>query len=406
MDTLPSLPPLVAGRSPAETRVVVAMSGGVDSSVTAAWLHALGYDVVGMTLQLYDHGEAVQRKGACCAGQDIHDARRVAEARNFPHYVLDYETRFRESVMEPFADAYLAGQTPIPCVTCNQTVKFRDLLATAQDLGADVLATGHYIVSNEVMGTDGATHRTLERPIDEGKDQSYFLFATTREQLSMLRFPLGGLTKAQVREMGAALGLGVATKPDSQDICFVAGGSYADVIRRLRPEADAPGDIVHVDGRVLGCHEGVIGYTVGQRRGLNLGAATATEPLYVVRLDARERCVVVGPREALETHRVRLRDVNFLGLPEEGLLTLDDVPAEGLDIHVKLRSTRPPAPARLFANGDVTVELAGPERGVSPGQACVFYADEAAHARVLGGGWIASGEGPVMAAEVREAVPA
>ncbi|MCC5981668.1 MAG: tRNA 2-thiouridine(34) synthase MnmA [Oceanicaulis sp.] len=364
------------GGRPEDHRVVAAMSGGVDSSVVAALLHRAGYQVVGMTLQLYDHGAAIHRKGACCAGQDIHDARRVAEAMGFAHYVLDYESRFREAVMEDFADTYLAGATPIPCVRCNQSVKFADLLSTAQQLGAAALVTGHYIRRED--RTDGPV---LLRAADHGKDQSYFLFATTREQLDYLRFPLGHLTKDQTRELALALGLIVAAKPDSQDICFVPDGDYASVVKRLRPDAARPGEIVHEDGRVLGHHEGVIHYTVGQRRGL--GVATG-EPLYVIRLDAGQAQVIVGPREALAVRTIQLSDVNWIG---DGALG----EADGMEIAVKVRSTRPPSPATLHvnANGVVSVMLAAGEEGVAPGQACVFYSvDE--EARVLGGGWIRS----------------
>jgi tRNA-specific 2-thiouridylase len=364
-------------KTPAQTRVVVAMSGGVDSSVVAALLAAEGYDVVGVTLQLYDHGEAIHRKGACCAGQDIHDARDVAARLGIPHYVLDYEARFREKVIEPFARAYVAGETPIPCVACNQRIKFADLFDTAKDLGADVLATGHYVVSRD----DGREGRALYRAADPERDQSYFLFATTREQLAMLRFPLGGLPKAEVRELARRQGLAVAQKADSQDICFVPSGRYSKMIERLMPGAANPGDIVHVDGRVLGRHAGIIHYTIGQRRGLGVAAA---EPLYVTALDAARARVVVGPREALATRRIDLRDINWLG---DG--RIEDIDADGLDIAVRVRSTREPVPARLTRYG--SVELLQAETGVSPGQACVFYASGAPDARVLGGGFIRAG---------------
>jgi tRNA-specific 2-thiouridylase len=375
-------------RRPQETRVVVAMSGGVDSSVVAALLATEGYDVIGVTLQLYDHGGATHRKGACCAGQDIHDARAVAERLCIPHYVLDYEARFRDAVITPFADAYLAGETPIPCVACNQKVKFRDLLATAEDLGADVLATGHYVASRATP--EG---RALYRPRDEERDQSYFMFATTKAQLAMLRFPLGDMTKAETRAAAQRFALAVADKPDSQDICFVPTGRYAEVIERLKPGAAAEGDVVHVDGRVLGRHRGVIHYTIGQRKGLGIASS---DPLYVVALDAAAARVVVGPREALATRRVLLRDVNWLG---DG--AIEDFPAVGLAIGVRVRSSRPPAPGRLLASQDgLAVELADPEAGISPGQAAVFYEGLDPGARVLGGGFIRA-SAPVAAAVAR-----
>ena len=340
-------------RAPADTRVVVAMSGGVDSSVVAALLKQEGYDVVGVTLQLYDHGAATHRKGACCAGQDIDDARRVAERLGIPHYVLDYESRFREKVIDPFARSYVAGETPIPCVACNQHIKFADLFQTARDLGADILATGHYISSRP----DGNGRRALYRATDADRDQSYFLFATTHDQLDLLRFPLGDLPKSAVRERAREFGLVVADKPDSQDICFVPTGSYTAIIERMVPEAALPGDIVHVDGRLLGRHTGLMRYTVGQRRGLGLSQSHVTggEPLYVVRLEPRTNRVVVGPREALATRAVDLRDVNWIGAGD-----LADLPAGGLEIAVRLRSTRPPVPALLHrdTSGRLHVELA------------------------------------------------
>ncbi len=356
------------------------MSGGVDSSVTAALLKAEGYDVVGVTLQLYDHGAAIHRKGACCAGQDIHDARMVAGSIGIPHYVLDYESRFKEAVIDRFAASYVAGETPVPCVDCNQAIKFRDLLATARELGAKVLATGHYVASRALPGGGRALYRARE----EERDQSYFLFATTREQIDFLRFPLGELTKAETRDLARRFALPVAEKPDSQDICFVPTGRYADVIERLRPGAAEAGDIVDLAGRVLGRHNGIINFTVGQRRGLGIAAG---EPLYVVRLDASTGRVVVGPRAALRTTRVFLRDMNWIG---DG--ALDCALAAGrLDVFVKVRSTRPPQAAWLSRYGDgFLVELAGGEEGVAPGQACVLYDAGDGQARMLGGGFIRS----------------
>ncbi|MDP2212935.1 tRNA 2-thiouridine(34) synthase MnmA [Phenylobacterium sp.] len=369
---------------PVGARVVAAMSGGVDSTVTAALLARAGYDVVGVTLQLYDHGQALAKKGACCAGQDIHDARNAAEAIGIPHYVLDYESRFREEVMEEFADAYLRGETPIPCVRCNQTVKFRDLLDVARDLGAEALATGHY-----VRRAVGGNRPQLQRAVDATRDQSYFLFATTAEQLEFLRFPLGGLPKTEVRRVAAELGLAIADKPDSQDICFVPEGRYTTVIDRLRPQGAEPGDIVHLDGRVLGRHEGVTRYTIGQRRGLNVAVG---DPLFVVRIDAAARQVIVGPREALLTGALRLKETNWLGESQSFAAACD----EGRPVLARVRSTREPVPGRLaWVDGEVGVVFDGAEEGVAPGQACVLYAPEDPD-RVLGGGFI-SGTIPVLA---------
>lgn len=350
------------------------MSGGVDSSATAALLAEEGYDVVGVTLQLYDHGMAVGKKGACCAGQDIYDAHQVAEKIGIPHYVLDYESRFSQDVMDDFADSYLRGETPIPCVRCNQRVKFRDLLKMARDLGAEALATGHYV--RRTVGPQGAE---LHRAADPNRDQSYFLFATTQEQLDFLRFPLGGMAnKAETRALAERFGLPVADKPDSQDICFVPNGDYASVVNKLRPGAVDPGDIVDLSGNVLGRHEGIINYTIGQRRGLNIQDRSGenNEPLYVVRIDAGKHQVVVGPKEALGQSVVKLRDLNWLA---------GTVPENGIEVGVKLRSAQPPLAARFFKDGDQgRIELLEPIFGIAPGQAGVLYLDE----RVLGGGWI------------------
>ncbi|MFD1158508.1 tRNA 2-thiouridine(34) synthase MnmA [Roseovarius aestuarii] len=373
-----SLNSLGFAKPPAETRVVVAMSGGVDSSVVAAQLAEEGYDVIGVTLQLYDHGAALAKKGACCAGIDIHDARRVAEEMGFPHYVLDYENIFKDAVIDEFADSYLAGATPVPCIRCNERVKFKDLLETARDLEADCMATGHYI-----QRKTGANGPELHCAADAARDQSYFLFSTTPEQLDYLRFPLGHLpSKAATRELASKYGLSVADKPDSQDICFVPDGNYASVIEKLRPGAAEPGEIVDIDGNVLGQHTGVIHYTIGQRRGLGIGGLAG--PLYVVKLDVDEKQVIVGPKDMLATRSVPVREINWLG--DTALTDQDE-----WHVSVKVRSTRPPREAiiRPLSATEAEVELLTPEEGVSPGQACVFY--ETGSSRILGGGWIWKG---------------
>jgi tRNA-specific 2-thiouridylase len=363
---------------PVGARVVAAMSGGVDSTVAAAVLARAGYDVVGVTLQLYDHGAAVKKASACCAGQDIRDARQAAERIGIPHYVLDYESRFRQDVIEDFADAYLRGETPIPCIRCNQTVKFRDLVDVAKELGADAMATGHYVRRSE-----GAAGPQLHRARDPSRDQSYFLFATTAQQLAYLRFPLGDLPKSEVRAAASALGLAVADKPDSQDICFVPEGKYSTLIDKLRPHAAGAGEIVHLDGRVLGRHEGVSRYTVGQRRGLNVAVG---DPLFVVKLDPSAKRVIVGPREALLTRALSLNEINWLGDQP----SLEAAAEVGLPVLARVRSTRDPAPARLaIEDGRAAVVFDAAEEGVSPGQACVLY-DAEAPSRLLGGGFIAS----------------
>ncbi|MCL2385110.1 MAG: tRNA 2-thiouridine(34) synthase MnmA [Alphaproteobacteria bacterium] len=370
-------------KPPAETRIVVAMSGGVDSSVVAALLKEQGYDVIGMTLQLYDHGAATHRPGACCAGQDILDARLTAARLGIPHYVLDYEARFNDKVIAPFAQSYAVGETPVPCVTCNSEIKFADLMETARDLGAEALATGHYVVSRR----DSAGEWGLYRADDLSRDQSYFMFATTKEQLSFLRFPLGKMEKKEVREAARRFGLPVAEKADSQDICFVPSGKYSDLVERLSPGAAQPGEIVHVDGRVLGRHPGVVHYTVGQRRGLGLGGSRDGEPLFVVKLDAARALVIVGPREALATSRIHLRAVNWIGPGR-----IEDQ-ARGQEIFLKIRSSRPPVRGWLAAGPEpAEVAFAVAEHGVSPGQACVFYDSDEPRARVLGGGFILSTE--------------
>ena len=365
-------------KSPAETRVVVAMSGGVDSSVVAAMLSEEGYDVVGVTLQLYDHGAALAKKGACCAGIDIHDARRVAETMGFPHYVLDYENVFKDAVIDEFADSYLGGATPVPCIRCNERVKFKDLLETAKDLEADCMATGHYI--RRLVGENGPE---LHSAADSNRDQSYFLFSTTAEQLDYLRFPLGHLpSKDATRALAAKYDLSVADKPDSQDICFVPDGDYASVIRKLRPEAAAPGDIVDVDGKVLAHHDGVINYTIGQRRGLGIGGLE--DPLYVVKLDADKKQVIVGPKSMLATRIVPLKEINWLG--DKPIMSREE-----WVVGVRVRSTRPPTEAviRPISETEATVELVAAEQGISPGQACVFYDRDSS--RIFGGGWIHKG---------------
>lgn len=361
-------------KDPKDTRVVVAMSGGVDSSVAAALLHEQGYDVVGVTLQLYDHGEAIAKKGACCAGQDIYDAKRIAEEKGFPHYVLNYESNFRESVIDDFADSYLRGETPIPCVRCNQTVKFRDLLAVAQDLQADCMATGHYI--QRQVDENGKSY--LQRAVDHTKDQSYFLFATTQDQLDFLRFPLGGWTKDTTRQHAERLGLITAAKPDSQDICFVPHGDYAKVVKNIRPEAEKPGEIVHIDGRVMGTHSGIIHYTIGQRRGLGIGGGhdDNNNPFYVISLDAARNQVLIGPKEALARDTIHVEDGNWL------------ISAKSpRDVLLKFRSMMQPVPAYLSFDGEsnnAVLTLTTAQYGIAPGQAAVCYEGD----RVIGGGWI------------------
>lgn len=361
---------------PVGTRIVAAMSGGVDSTVVAALLARAGYDVVGVTLQLYDHGAALKKKGACCAGQDIHDARLAAEMLGIPHYVLDYESRFRDAVIDQFADSYLAGQTPVPCIRCNQTVKFRDLLDVARDLGAEAMATGHYVRRSVVDG-----RAQMRKAIDHSRDQSYFLFATTAQQLDYLRFPLADLEKPQVRGVAAELGLRIAAKPDSQDICFVPNGDYRTLIDKLRPQGREAGEIVHMDGRVLGGHAGITDYTIGQRRGLNVAVG---EPLFVTRLDPVKRHVIVGPREALATAALTLDETNWLG----DAVSIEAAADAGVPVLARVRSTRPPSPARLsWIDGTVAVTFATGEEGVAPGQACALY-DPADPDRLLGGGFI------------------
>jgi len=385
MDGALTIPDIDLGfnKSRAQTRVVVAMSGGVDSSVCAALVHAAGYEVIGITLQLYDHGAAIAKKNACCAGQDIHDAKYIAELLGFPHYTLDYETRFGQSVMEDFADTYMQGATPIPCVRCNQSVKFTDLLELARGLGADCMVTGHYVAR-----VGGETNAEMHIAKDKSRDQSYFLFATTQEQLDFLRFPLADIDKNEVRNIAKTCDLNVADKPDSQDICFVPEGKYQAIVTRLRPQAAIAGDIVHIDGRVLGQHEGIINYTVGQRRGLGIAVG---DPLFVVALDAANARVIVGPKDALKVKALALKEINWLG---EKVASEDEL--EGRKVLARVRSTRPPIAATLSTAQGWRIIFDTSEEGVAPGQACVLYDPETAIGemgeRVLGGGFIASTE--------------
>ena len=362
--------PLGFDKAPEDTRIVVAMSGGVDSSTAAALMVEQGFDVIGITLQLYDHGQAIQRPGACCAGQDIHDARRVADALSIPHYVLDYESRFKEQVIKDFAASYMAGETPIPCIRCNQTVKFHDLMGRARELGAAALVTGHY-----VRRVDDGNGAELHRAVDTNKDQSYFLFATTPEQLDFLRFPLGGMDKAETRRHAERFQLAVADKPESQDICFVPNGSYAGIVEKLHPGAAEPGDIVDLNGAVIGQHQGIIHFTVGQRRGLGIAAP---DPHYVIRVEPDTRRVVAGPKAALLKSRFRVGEINWLG---DGAM-----PEKGLSMTVKVRSTTEPVAASIdnISGDQAEMIMAEPQAGIAPGQACVFYDGD----RVLGGGWI------------------
>lgn len=364
-------------KSEAQTRVVVAMSGGVDSSVCAALLADQGYEVIGITLQLYDHGVAIKKAKACCSGQDIYDAKRVAQNMGFAHYVLDYESKFKDAVIDDFADTYLKGATPIPCVRCNQTVKFQDLLGVARELGADCMVTGHYV--RRIEGADGVE---LHAGVEQSKDQSYFLFATTREQLDFLRFPLGGCDKAQTRALAVELGLDIASKPDSQDICFVPTGKYTDVIEKIRPDAAKVGDILHVDGTVMGQHKGIMHYTIGQRRGIGLAEGSGQDPLYVLRLDADHNHVIVGPRKKLAKSKIFIEGINWLGA--------DNAVLANQKVLVKTRSTAPKMAATIISSeetGDIEIHLDTPIEGISPGQACVLY-DPNNPSRVLGGGWI------------------